>query len=202
MTEPAADTAEFTDEAYGGPYLGTFSFARNLIAALPTFREAILNVSSAAEAKERIYYQETLADEDDEENVARENDPPPEMQPRPYCVILDGARNRPRIATCTFGGDGFVLAAFEVPVPAEYLPDYQNDDSAVKRDKFERRKRWRITLASKIEQEITELSGFADEDGNPYLNVIDIEQAVPPSDMADDVTDEPFVAFVFKLTWK
>lgn len=192
---------ETVSEVDGGAYLATFTFARNLLANCPSVMLDAFGVADAAEAKERIYYQETLAVEDEEETGDSEGDPPPEMEPRPYCVILDGARNRRRAGVGEWAGEGQVMAIFEVLVPNEYKVDHQADDSAVKRDKFRRRKRWAMGLVGRIEDEIAELSGAADEEGNEYLNVTDVELAVPPADPSE-YEHEDYVGFAFNLHWK
>jgi hypothetical protein len=208
------DSAEFTSEADLGAYMGTFTFGQSLIAALPTFREEILGALTVEEAKEKIYFQETLAepDEDPEEEDQLDDyeegvplpelTTPDELQPRPYCILIDDQRSMTRVGTDTWAGEGVLLAVFEVPVPAEFQFDHRQDDAAVKRDKFERFKRWRITLASKIEKEIMQLSGLADAQGNPYLNVLRAELIVPPADQAEDVPGQPYIGFVFRLPWR
>jgi hypothetical protein len=206
-----AETAEYTSDTYGGAYAATFTFARNLIAALPTFQQVILGVSSAEEAKLKVYKQETLAESDEHlpsDDEFEEGEPlpdlpvQPELEPRPYCVLIDDQRRRPRVAESMFASEGAILAAFEVPQPAEFRFDHDQDDAAVKRDKWRRFVDWRINLASAIEEEITQLTGQADATGNPYLNVIDAELIVPPSDPAEDVPGEPYIGFVFRLTWR
>lgn len=203
MSTPAADTAEYTDDAYGGAYLATFEFTRNLIAACPTFYQDILGVENPEEAREKIYKQETLAERADTAEVgASEADPTPELEPRPYCIILDDTRSRPRAGVGEWGGEGAVIVVFEVPIPSELIVDHGEDDDGVRRDKFRRLVKWRVQVASRIEQEITELSGSADAAGNPYLNVVEPELIVPPSDPAEDVADKPFIGFAFRLRWK
>lgn len=201
MTESAADTAEFTSEAYEGCYRASYEYARNLIAACPTFREAIIGAGSDDEAKEKIFYRETYAEENDEEQPEREGDRPPEYEARPYCLLTDGARSRRRAGVGEWASEGHLLAVFEVPVPSEYAIDYDQDDAAGRKDKFRRSQLWRINLVSKLEDEIVELAGSADAAGNPYLNVHTPELILAPADAEADVVDEPFIGFIFRLAW-
>lgn len=201
MTEVAADTAEFTSEGYSGAYRAAYEYARNLIAACPTFREAILGVHTDDEAKAKIFYRETYAEENDEEDPEREGDSPPEFEPRPYCLLTDGARTRRRAGVGEWSSEGHLLAVFEVPVPSEYAIDYDQDDAAVRKDKFRRSQLWRIDLVSTLEDEIVELAGSADAEGNPYLNVHTPELIMAPADAEADVTDQPFIGFIFRLAW-
>lgn len=199
MTE-TAETAEYVDEGYNGSYHASFFFAKHLIANCPTFREVIIGVQSAAEAMEKIYYQETLAEAHPDLVSEYEGDAPPETQPRPYCVLMPQSRSRRKIAHKVFSGEGSILAVFEVLIPDELKIDYEQDGPDVIAQKFERRKLWRMGLA-KIEDEITDLAGGHDENGNPFLNVTDPEWVIDPADAADSQAED-HVGFAIALGWK
>jgi hypothetical protein len=196
------ETAEFTSEDNAGEYAATFAYTKNLTAALPTFQQEVVFVHSAAEARERIYDQETLALASEQAEPEREGDPRPELNPRPYALIEDGAFKLRRVATCTFATEGNVFVSFEVPTPEEYRFDFDADDDAVKRDKFLRLKRWRIGLASRLMRDYQRLSGQSDAEGNPFLNVTDIDLDIPPSDAAEEVADVPFIGFKLRLDYR
>ncbi len=191
---------ETVSEVSGGAYLATFDFARNLLAACDTFRIDVLDGATVAEAKEKIYYQETLAEADDEEPV-NEGDPSPELEPRPYALVIDGQRNRRRAGVGEWAGEGQLVFVFEVLVPNEYIVDFDADDSAIRRQKFRGRKRWAMGLVGRLEDELSQHSGSADEEGNEFLNVTDIELLAPPAD-PDEAVGQEYVGFAFQVAWK
>lgn len=184
------------------PNSGTFEFARNLIAACPTFREQIVDAATEDEAKTRIYKQQTLAEEDDQEQPEREGDPPPEINARPYAVILDDARRTERVGTSTWAVDGSVVVVIEVPVPDVLRVDHESDTPEIKDQKHQELRDWGIALAGALETDYRELSGRHDAEGNPFLNVLDVDLIVPPADPAEDLADAPFIGFAHKLTYR
>jgi hypothetical protein len=192
---------ETVSEGDVGTYLATFDFARNLVAACPTFVLDVLGVADAAEAKDKIYYQETLAEEDEQVEPDEEGGPPVEMEPRPYCIIFDGQRTTSRAGIGEWAGEGQLALIFEVLVPDEYIVDRQADDSAIIRKKFRDRKRWAMRLVGRLEQELLENSGKADEEGNEFLNVVEIELLAPPAD-PDEAESDDYVGFAFQVRWK
>lgn len=195
------DTAEFVDEQQSGSYRATFNFAKNLIAACPTFQEVIIGVHSAAEAAEKIFYQETLAEEHEDLTAEYEGDPGPEMQARPFCVLTDSDRQRRKVGHQVFMGEGSLIACFEVLVPDELKIDYEQDGATVIAEKWERRKLWRIDVAAQIEDDICDLAGRHDTDGEPYLNVVETDLIIPPSD-PELAQPQDHIGFAIALVWK
>ena len=122
-----AETAEYVDESYNGSYHASFFFAKHLIANCPTFQEQIIGVHSAAEAIVKVYYQETLAEDHPDLVPEYEGDAPPEMQSRPYCVLLPQSRTRRKIGHKVFDGEGVILAVFEVLIPDEINVDRESE---------------------------------------------------------------------------
>lgn len=202
MTQLPAETAEFATEVYGGAYLASFRYAENLIANCPTFHQDIMKAAGPEQARLGIHYQETNAEPDDEAEPERENDPPPELQPRPYCLLRDEKHTSKLVGTRTWAVDGVIIATFEIPIPDELLFDHGQDDAETKRDKWRRRVRWRMTLASKLLDEIKYRSGASDGGGNPYLNVIEPDLITPPCDADADLADAPFSAFEISLPYR
>ena len=184
----------------GGAYLATFRYAASLIANCESVFLDVFGEAEPDDVIDRIYYQETLASDDDEEEPG-DGEPRPELHPRPYVVLLDGQANRRRAGTGTWANEGQIIAAFEVLVPPQFKVDYQADDSDVIRDKFRQRKEWAIALYGRIEDEITQLSGLADEGLNPFLNVVDIDRMAPPADPAEYCVED-YIGFAFTLHWK
>lgn len=203
MSDPTL-TAATVDEDYGGDLLATFEFAANLLADCPTFREVIIGATDPADAKAKIYYQETLADVDPDAAVEYEDEPQPELEPRPYAVILDidGQRTRRRVGVGEWSGEGRLTVVIETPIPNDLIVDWQQDGSAEKRDKFRRRRRWGLEVAGKIEAEIAERSGRHSADGDPFLNVHEIELIVPPADPSPDDDEQNYIGFAYSLAWK
>lgn len=191
---------ELVSSPPGGAYLATFEYARNLLANCPTVFLDVFGVADADEAKDRIYYLETLATPDEEEDAV-EGEETPETCPRPYIVIIPGSTRRGRVGVGEWSNEGELYVAIEVLVPNEFIVDAQADDSAVVRDKWRRRKEWAIALFGRIEQEITELSGSADEEGNPFLNVHSIEVETPPADPAEYCLED-YMGGAIRLGWK
>lgn len=184
----------------GGAYLATFDYARNLLANCPSVIMDLFGVADADEAKERIYYLETLATPDEEEEQD-EGEEKPEMCPRPYIVIIPGQTRRNRVGVGEWSNEGELYVGIEALVPNELQVDHQADDSSVIRDKWRRRKEWAIALFGRIEQEITELSGAADEEGNPFLNVHSIDVEQPPADPAEYCLED-YMGGAIRLGWK
>lgn len=184
----------------GGAYLSTFEFARNLLADCPSVFLDALGVADFEEAREKIYYQETLAEEDDQAIDPDEGDPPPEMEPRPFIVLMDGDRETERAGIGEWRTRGYLVAAFEVLVPNEFIVDRQSDSSDVIRQKFRGRKQWGIALVGRIEEEMQERSGGSDEQGNLFLNLVGPKLIVPPSDPAAS-EHEDYIGFAFQLPW-
>lgn len=194
-----AETSEYVDEEWNGSYHASFFFAKYLIANCPTFAEVILG-NREWFPLDRIYYLETLAESHPDLDPGYEGDASPETQSRPFCVLLPQSRSRRKIAHKVFSGEGEILAVFEVLVPDELKIDYEQDGIDVIREKFERRKLWRMSLA-KIEDEITELAGSHDENGNPFLNVTEMEWVIDPADAADNQAED-HVGFALAMSWK
>lgn len=203
MSDPTL-TAATVDEDYGGDLLATFEFTANLLADCPTFREVIIGVTNPADAKAKVYYQETLAEEDPDGVVANEGDPLPELEPRPYAIVLDidGQRTRRRVGVGEWASEGRLTVVIEANIPNDLIVDDQLDGSAERRDKFRRRRRWGLEQAGKIEKEICDRSGGQGAAGGPFLNVHECELIVPPSDPSPDELDQDFIGWAYSLSWK
>lgn len=202
-----SSTAEYVDEGPASSNLATYRYARYLIANLPTFQQVILGVSSASEAMLKIYKQETLAESNPDLAAEIEGDENPEMQPRPFCILTDSSRQRRKIAYDLFAAEGVLVACFECLVPVEFKLDRENDGVDLMTTKFQRRVDWRLHIAGALEDEIcgndqiTGLSGRHDPDGNPFLNVVNVDQIIPPGD-AETSQSQDHVGFALALAWK
>jgi hypothetical protein len=196
-----SEVAEYIEPRIGGSYRACLQFARYLIANCETFWQEILEVSGPTAALERVYIQETLAEESQQTVSEFEGGEPPETCPRPYAVIMDESRTRRKIACGVFEAEGVLMLVIECLVPTELQVDPVNDAEDLRIEKFKGRIDWRTSLAGKIEDELLELSGKADADGNPFLNLTDLELIIPPAD-ADDAQLEDHIGFALALGWK
>lgn len=191
---------ETVSSPLGGAYLATFEYARNLLSNCPSIYLDVFGVAEPDECRDRIYYLETAATPDEEADVA-EGEEPPELCPRPYIVAIPGQTRRTRAGVGEWSNEGEMYLGIEVLVPAEFAVDHQADDSAVIREKWRLRKEWAIALFGRIEQEITELSGLADEQDRPFLNVTSIDIEQPPADPAEYVLED-YMGGAIRLGWK
>ena len=194
-------TAEFVNEQEGGSYLATFMFAENLLINCPTFYNTICNFTDPEEARDKVHHQESLAEADVQTAGEYEGDESPELEERPLAIILDDTRTNTKVGVNDFMGEGTVIVAIEALVPNDLKIDRQTDNNEVIKEKFHLRRRWRAKIAGLIEDEILERSGGHDDQGNPFLNVVDTDLIIPPAD-ADSDQSVDHIGFAIALSWK
>ena len=92
-------------------------------------------------------------------------------------------------------GGGVLLLSVEAYYPLEYLPDYENDNTAELINKHNQRMNWGLNLAYGTLEDLEENSG---RDG--VLNVNNLQMAEGPGDQTEEETD-PFIGFAIEMRW-
>lgn len=183
----------------------TFKYTQNLIAACPTFRHDILANVSYSVAKDRVYLIEALGDPDEEEALEYPGTGAtlrPALEPRPYAIVIENARSLRREGTGEWAGTGSCLVAFEVPVPAEYIDQPDEDGPEDYRQKFRDRKRWADALCGAMLADLIARAGKSSGAGEPFLNANDITVAAYPGDAEEEHAGPDYVGFAFILSWQ
>ncbi|MCZ6655571.1 MAG: hypothetical protein O7D91_21390 [Planctomycetota bacterium] len=183
-----------------GPLASTYLFAKNLLAESATFRNVVLPGVTVPVAKDSIFYVETLENKDTETHV--DPDPGPALEKRPYGIIYQQDRTLVRSGIGEYMNSGSLFFIIEALTPAEFVIDWVNDTSAIKRSKFRDRKVFGLNTAGQIEQDFKDNSGGSDATGNVFLNVQELQLLAEPQDPQEGETDENYMGWVYLATWR
>ena len=177
----------------------TFEYARELIASCPTFRQTICDVATVADARERIFREEAIDAPDELESERHSPDRVPIVE-RPFAIVLFGDDTRRRVGTGTWECDGMLLLVFELPVPDEYLVDWQAGPAAI-RNTFAARKEWGENLLQSLRNDMMALSGGSGSGAIPLLNATEIRRYMSP---ADPEPEEPqdYIGFALEVSYR
>lgn len=185
--------------AIAGTLAKTVEAWERLVASSATL-QSLFDVETAAEAKVRIHWLQSIQEPDEEET-----DDSPEQQPlihsRPFAIVDVTADRRERVGVAEWKSRGDVILAIEAAVPEAYRVDRSLDTNARIRSKFVDRQVWGLNQAGKIRDEIIANSGLADANLDPYLNLTVLDLESGPGAAEDDESAD-YVGFVLAGSWE
>jgi hypothetical protein len=184
----------------------TFEFTRDWLVSSETFiRDAMgstaVDLDTARdEARARIYEEEALDESNEPAEGETTPDAPPSVASRPRAIVITESNEAKIVGTATSAESGSLLIDIEIPVPDEFKLDFADDTPEDRATAFKARKLWERQLWSTIRRELLATRGQGDEQGNPYLNAMNINGRPPADPEPGEGTD--WIGWTFEVPWK
>lgn len=180
-------------ETASGTYSLPVVYTENLLASSATFR-ALVGAATPAEAKEHIYYDQTI-DYTDEEN------PEEIVCQRPRGILYpDEGDGITRFGFAEWQYSNRMIVDLELVIPDEYLIQWTKQTTAEWKAANKNAKLWLWNQLGLIRDELKENSGGHDADDNPYLNTNAILATAGPIPPRTD-SGETWGAVRYVLGW-
>lgn len=184
----------------------TFEYTRDWLASSECFVRDAMGATAVEldvareQAKARIHREEALAEPNETEESETAPDLPPPVDGRPLAIVISRENRRRRNGTGNWAGNGLLFIGIEIPVPAAYRGIHGKHTPVERSERFKARKEWAKQLCLTILNELRDTSGRDDGAGNPYLNAVDINIEVEPSD-PEEGEPEDYVGFAYEVEW-